>query len=249
MWFKMILFYADAHTYFDMLLTAYKRRKEDIEAVFLLGDQCPETDLQTILKEIDCPVKFILGNHDADRDYWLENHFSVWHSHLHCNVFEINGIRVTGLSGVFREKIWHPGYAKVWETRQELIDYQKMRREKGFCGWLPRKHWCSIFPEDFNKLLDIETDILITHEAPDTYKYGFSIINELVELLGAKILIHGHHHVSYTAYTKQGIKVIGLGKKESFYLDYKNLLDANSSYEVSRSGGKEINIRKDSYKL
>lgn len=217
----MLLFYGDPHTHFEKLLRAYKASENLVSSVFLAGDQCPESPLEELLESIICPVRFILGNHDADREHWLENHFGMWNCHLHCCTHTVNGLAVAGLSGVFREKIWHPAGqdSPRYNTRQELKNYQKMRKKEGFHGWLPRKHWASIFPENFNVLSGLETDILFTHEAPSVHKYGFSEIDELAELMGAQLIIHGHHHERYSAVTCSGIKVIGLDKQDCFFVE------------------------------
>lgn len=77
---------------------------------------------------------------------------------------------------------------------------------------LPLRHRSTIFPEDFNSLTALEADILITHEASSTHKYGHTEIDDLAEVLGVKTIVHGHLHQDYRATLSNGIKVIGLPK-------------------------------------
>jgi len=56
------------------------------------------------------------------------------------------------------------------------------------------KHRSSIFPEDFDLFKSQKADVLVCHEAPGAHPHGFAIIDELADSLGAKQIIHGHHH-------------------------------------------------------
>jgi len=207
----MILFVGDPHGNLDNLKQTVSLLNPEV--VILLGDQSPKLPMDQILSNITCHVWFILGNHDSDRPRWLENHFLVWEQCLHSKVIEVGGQRIAGLGGVFREKIWHPDTGVKWEKREWYIHNTDPKVR--FRGGLPLRHWTSIFPEDFERLLDIgSADILITHEAPECHPYGFSEIGDLARLLGVHTIIHGHHHEYYIDKIPDGaggsIRVIGV---------------------------------------
>lgn len=41
-----------------------------------------------------------------------------------------------------------------------------------------------------------KADILVTHEAPSCHPFGYSEIDELAQAMGAKMVVHVHHHDS-----------------------------------------------------
>ena len=222
----MILIYADAHTQFDELLNTYKIHEDSVEAVYLAGDQCPNEPLEEILADVACPVRFILGNHDPDREHWLKNHFGLWEGHLHCRTHSTAEITVAGLSGVFRGGIWYPGNQVYYFNREQMY-YESIARRQLYRGQIPRKHWGSIFYEDLNTLAKLRADILLTHEAPSTHHHGFKEIDELAVLMEASLIVHGHHHQSYQAVTSSGIKVMGVGKQDCLLLDKQMITNLN----------------------
>jgi predicted phosphodiesterase len=67
-------------------------------------------------------------------------------------------------------------------------------------------------------LSGLEADILVTHKAPSAHRYGFVEIDELAELMGVQLIIHGHHHEQYAATTESGIKVVGLGGQDCLFV-------------------------------
>jgi len=77
---------------------------------------------------------------------------------------------------------------------------------------LPLRHRSTIFPEDLNALAGEEVDILITHEAPSSHKYGHAEIDDLAEIKGVKVIVHGHTHQDYRATLPNGVEVVGLGR-------------------------------------
>ncbi len=50
----------------------------------------------------------------------------------------------------------------------------------------------------------------MTHEAPSCHRHGFEAIDELGKAIGAKHIIHGHHHVFYRDRLSAGIEVTGV---------------------------------------
>lgn len=166
------------------------------------------------LTSVGSSIFFIHGNHDADRETWHDFVFEsvLASSNLTGRVVELNGVRIAGLGGVFHADVWHPqnaGGLLRFSTRSEYISAHSRSTWR---DGLPLRHRSTIFPEDFSSLVALEADILITHEAPSTHRYGHSEIDDLAEVLGVKTIVHGHLHQDYRATLPNGIKVIGLPK-------------------------------------
>ncbi len=104
----------DPHGFFGPVFEAAQMHQP--EAIILLGDQQPGEPLSDILKDVPCPVWWILGNHDSDQPRFTTNHFPLWDFNLENRVVEIAGLRIAGLGAEFREEIWHP-----WDRRQDWL--------------------------------------------------------------------------------------------------------------------------------
>lgn len=171
-------------------------------------------------------VHFVHGNHDADRESWHDFVFEspLASRNLTGRVVDVGGAKIAGLGGVFHADVWHPqdgsGVAK-FATREEFM---AVNSKNAWRGGLPLRHRSTIFPEDFNALAGLEADILISHEAPSSHKYGHAEIDDLAEVLGVKVIIHGHLHQDYRAVLPNGIKVIGLGKAAVLLTSFDELL-------------------------
>jgi calcineurin-like phosphoesterase family protein len=161
---------------------------------------------------------FILGNHDSDTPEYLRNHFGMWDRYLHGRVIEVEGMRIGGISGVFRHKIWHPSKPPCWMDRQSYRDHVLARRGELFEDHLPLKHWSTIFPEDLEPASQ-SMDILLIHEAPGCHPHGFSVLDDYARAAGAKLVVHGHHHEDYTGMIKGDIRVLGMGLGQCMCLD------------------------------
>lgn len=210
---KMIIFGGDPHGDFKPIIRAVETYSP--QAVILLGDLGLERpldkELETILEKT--AVWFIPGNHDADQDHWYDNLFGsgLANRNLHGRVVEIDGKRVAGLGGVFREKIWMPPDRPKYRSHRDLL---------AVCGkgerWrngIPRKHHASIFWQEYEALWNQQADILVTHEAPSCHRYGFKVFDELAKALGVSTVFHGHHHEHYTKPLWRGtILVHGVGQ-------------------------------------
>ena len=97
-----------------------------------------------------------------------------------------------------------------------------IRRTARFDRWrggVPRKHRDTIFYEDHETLGQLRADILVTHEAPSCHPNGFVAIDELARRMGVRLIVHGHHHVSYEGRTTDGIPVRGLAQAEPWLLN------------------------------
>ena len=208
----MILFAGDAHGDFVPLI----EEASEASAVILLGDQEPLSDLTVELGPgLAQKAWWIFGNHDSDYLNYFENHNSMADRNLHCQMIEIEGVRIAGLGGVFRAKKFEIDQT----TRLDEVDLDcpqdtreawiKLRRG----GRAYPADFTSIFPDDIKALLALkgQVDVLATHEAPESHVLGFPLLGDLARAMGVKMLIHGHHHERYSATIAGGIRVEGIG--------------------------------------
>ncbi|WP_286293615.1 metallophosphoesterase family protein [Methylomarinovum tepidoasis] len=210
-----IFFAGDPHGAFDPMIEAVLEHRPD--ALVILGDLDLERPLDEVLASIlgITQVYWIPGNHDGDRDEWHDHLFGAGLAdrNLHGRVVQIgNTLRIAGLGGVFRRKVWYPrenADTRGWPTKKEWL--HAMGKGNRWRGGLPRKHRVSIFPEDFEVLRRNRADILVTHEAPTCHPHGFIAIDELARSLGARWVVHGHHHTDYEAEIVPDIRVLGVG--------------------------------------
>ena len=208
----MILFAGDCHGDFMPLI----QEAAHASAVVLLGDQEPQVDLTDELgPELASKTWWIYGNHDSDEQCFFERHQTMANRNLHCQMVEIQGVRIAGLGGVFR-------------TEKFEVDQTTHLREVNLsCSYSSRSAWAqqnqektplledftTIFPDDLKALLDLkgQVDVLVTHEAPESHLMGFPLLGDLARAMGVKLLIHGHHHERYSASLNGGIRVEGIG--------------------------------------
>jgi hypothetical protein len=61
--------------------------------------------------------------------------------------------------------------------------------------------------------------VLVTHEAPSSHPQGVAFIESLARKMGARLVIHGHHHVCYRARAEDGLQVQGVGAAWGIGLD------------------------------
>lgn len=217
-----ITFYGDPHGNFEPLIREWENRRPS--HVVLLGDMDLERPLREELKPIfddGTDVWWILGNHDGDRETWYRN---LVESHPEGNlggrVCEMGGIRVAGLGGVYRGAIWHPNDGKParFATREAYL--ATLPKNHKWKGGLPIRHRATTFPEDHRALEMQRTDILVSHEAPSTIERGgVAEIDNLARSMGARLVIHGHHHHSYEAELDTGVRVKGLAIAEPWTME------------------------------
>ncbi len=191
-----IWFVGDLHGHFDNLVEAVIRYQP--AAIVLLGDIESPTPLEQTLGAIRdlTEVWWIPGNHDTDADVFYDNLYgsALADRNLHGRVATIAGVRVAGLGGVFRERVWMPPSAPKLQSPKELITTGGAGNR--WRGGLPRKHRSTIFPSDIQTLRGKRADILVTHEAPSCHPHGFEVIDALGRSLGVTASFHGHHHES-----------------------------------------------------
>jgi hypothetical protein len=129
-------------------------------------------------------------NSDADHDHLFGS--ALADRNLHAKVVFIAGLRIAGLGGVFRGKVWTPPTQATFENPKQYL----ARCGKGnfWRGGLPLTHRSTIFPVDYSRLAEERADILVTHEAPSSHPHGFAAIDELASRLGVITSFRGHHH-------------------------------------------------------
>jgi len=230
---SVVLYCGDPHGEFRHVIRAAEELRPS--ALVLLGDLEPERPLHEELGSIASKVWFIHGNHDTDSD---SNWSNVWESRLaerniHGRVVTLpDGTRLAGLGGVFRESVWYPSLATPPRCRTPAEHDAATPRWDLWRAGRPRKHWSSIYPEELDRLADLQADVLITHEAPGYHRHGFEILDTLAQSIGARVVVHGHHHDridSCARWTKQGFKSFGVGLRGITAID----IDGNATVIVS----------------
>lgn len=211
---NMILFAGDCHGDFVPVI----EKAGEASAVVLLGDQEPLSDLAAELGPgMAEKTWWIYGNHDSDYLDYMTHHASMADRNLHCQVIEIEGIRIAGLGGVFRSRL----FGVDQTTRLQDVDLRSpydtresvAKQRQG--GRNAPVDYTTIFPDDIKAILKIakktRIDVLVTHEAPESHKLGYPLIGDIARALRVKMLIHGHHHERYSATIAGGIRVEGVG--------------------------------------
>ncbi len=212
---KSLLFAGDPHRNFTPIIRACLATAPG--TLILLGDcDCP-APLPTIMApaiEAGWDVRWILGNHDTETETAYDNLTGAApEGNLGLRVTELLGLRIAGLPGVFRPRVWDPAAsAPRFQTRAAFLD--SLRPNGLWRGGLPLWHRDTIFPEDIESLAAQRFDVLVAHEAPTTHEHGFAVLDNLARDAGARLIVHGHHHRSYSATLPGGIEVRGLGIAE-----------------------------------
>lgn len=219
-----IVFIGDIHQQWDMIERGLARLPVPPKAAVILGDvQCeqPLDRLAAPLLRRGVAVHWIFGNHDNDGGPGMWHNLTAAESNpvtaergLHAKVAVIEGIRIAGLGGTFRPRIWEPPEPPRLRTRSELpADVQEMGR-----GWRPEHldalvhslGTAAIWPEDYDDLATQQADILVTHEAPSSHPAGSAALDALARAMGARLIVHGHHHVNYLSTAEDGLRALGV---------------------------------------
>ena len=222
-----ILFAGDPHGVFEPIL--HECAGLPAGSLILLGDMdLDRQPLRAALAPVFAAgwrVYWIMGNHDADTEARYD-HLAGDHPEgdIGGRVVTIAGVRIAGLGGVFKPRVWSPATSsdkaetdppQYW-TRAEF--FAALRPGEAWRGGLPLWHRDTIFPEDFVALAAQRFDVLVTHEAPGSHQHGVPAIGALAEAAGARLIVHGHHHSSYRAMLDSGIAVRGLRVAETWLL-------------------------------
>ena len=219
-----IVFVGDVHRQWQYVMRGLARLARPPQAMVLLGDmECdaPLDDLVASVRADGTEIYWIAGNHDYDGGSEMldnlvdpaRNPVTVGNG-LHGRVVEIAGLRVAGLSGTFRPRIWLPPSEPKLHGRAGLADNLATLgpgwREEQLAALHRSLAELAIWPEDFAHLSGQRADILVTHEAPSSHPMGFAVIDALARAMGARLILHGHHHVTYRARATDGLLVQGV---------------------------------------
>lgn len=188
-----IWFCGDPHGQFGHIVSAVQTHRP--AAIVLLGDQMCARPLQEELADILglTEIFWIHGNHDADAETYHDNLFesSLGNGNLHGRVLTVAGVRIAGIGGIFRSKLWHDAGGRHDSPQAYLRTCGAGNKWR---GGLPLRHRASIFPSEVLDLSRQRADILVTHEAPDLHNHGHPALTGLAAKLGVRKAFHGHHH-------------------------------------------------------
>jgi predicted phosphodiesterase len=224
--------YGDPHGVYEPLIEECK--KQATSDVLILGDMTgdprkgevaqPIAQSLAPLHEMGINTWWIPGNHDANSVQEYKATFeSLPDFNIHGRVQSILGgrLRVAGLGGVFRGRVWFPqsSYEEPsrFDTHEELA--AATPRQDRWRGSIPTRHHASIFKADAEAIRHQGANILITHEGLSSIKHGFRGLDDLANDMDVKVVFHGHHHASYEAELMNGIKVRGVGMREAVRID------------------------------
>lgn len=215
------LFCGDPHGNFQRAINDIIEHRPDV--TILLGDITPRHPLHLEFEAVRAltDIWWIPGNHDTDNEETYDNLFEpelseLSERNLHGDVVTICGVRVAGLGGVFREKVWSGRGPAVIRSPKEFV--AKAGKGNLFRDGLPLRHRSTIFPSDIERLSGQTADILVTHEGPHHCFNGNQAITDLAEKMQVKAAFHGHHHQNIQ-YEGTVWRQVGLG--DTFLLDFE----------------------------
>ncbi len=219
-----IVFIGDIHQHWHHIEAGLASLPSPPTTAILLGDiQCerPLDELAAPLLSRGIEIHWIHGNHDNDGgpEMW-ENLASASRNPvtssraLHGKVRSIGGLRIAGLGGTFRPRVWSPPDAPRLHRRVELAhDLENLGPGYGPGQRRALGHslrTAAIWPEDVAALASQKADVLVTHEAPSSHPQGNVVLDDLARAMGARLIVHGHHHVASHAEARDGLKVLAV---------------------------------------
>jgi len=227
-----IFFCGDPHGRFEHIIEAVHAHRP--AAIVLLGDVQAQEPLELALRPIlhRTEVWWIHGNHDTDSDADYDHLFgsSLAGRNLHGRVVEVADVRIAGLGGIFRGQVWlAPDKPRYPSAEAYIALCGKGNRWR---GGLSRKHRSSIFPSDYDALMQEKADVLVTHEAPSCHPHGFQAIDDLADSLGVRVAYHGHHH-EHIEYSEEETRRLGF---KPFGVAYCEIRDEQGRIVPLRSG-------------
>ncbi len=217
-----VLFYGDPHGRWDPLLKALGPETKEVIILGDLADAAKDPaqvdTARRALQDVRARgIKWwtISGNHDTETDEICD----LLHDEMPGNLLDGKvvqatgmGTAIAGLGGVVRGRVWDGrGPAQVHSPEDMIAASHPSALHR---GGLPRRHRSTIFPSEVAKLGLQRADVLVSHEAPSCNRHGFSFIDRLAGDMGAGLIVHGHHHLSYESVLPNGVRVKGLGRAE-----------------------------------
>lgn len=229
----MIAFVGDIHQAWDKVKRGLDALDVLPEAVVLMGDiECaaPLDDVAAPFLSRGIPVHWIFGNHDSDGgpEMWANladpaRNPRTAGGALHGRVAQIGGLRVAGLGGTFRPRVWDPPRSARLAARSQLDAALRESatgwREEHIAAQAHSLGNLAIWPEDYDRLAAQRADVLVTHEAPASHPAGKAALDALARAMGAWLIVHGHHHICYRARAVDGLVAMGVGAAWGMGLD------------------------------
>lgn len=220
---KKILFFGDTHGGFDHCFHVVNRIRP--QAIVFLGDiQTPRPFHEQLANILDLTeIWWIHGNHDTDTEEQYDNLFlsRLKDRNLSGRVCDVAGVRIAGLGGVFRGKIWDPA-KPGWNYYSPYDFIAAGGHRAAWRNGVNLRHRSTIFPSEYEGLMQEKADILVTHEAPSCNRFGFQVIDVLARQLGVHSAFHGHHHDTYNYsphYGRMGFRAFAVGYRGATALD------------------------------
>lgn len=211
-----ILFCGDPHGQLQHIAPAVREHRP--AAIILLGDIMAQQPLEIELAAILdlTQIWWIHGNHDTDNEQHYDNLFGsqLADRNLHDRIVEISGLRIAGLGGIFRDKVWSN------QAAASPADYLAMCGQGNrWRGGLPMKHRSTIFRSEVEALSSQRADILVTHEGPGMHPLGKQVVSDLAKNMHANAAFHGHLHEDieyedgiWRGVAERGIYVLDAGR-------------------------------------
>lgn len=220
-----IVFIGDIHRDWASVERGLARLETLPQAAVLMGDiECtaPLDELAAPLLSRGIDVFWISGNHDNDGgpEMWANladraRNPITSAGALHGRVMSIGGLRVAGLNGIFRPRVWDPKRAPGLRHRHELPEnLAKLGNSLSADHVKALTHSLStiaIWPEDVDAMSCLRADVLVVHDAPGSHRDGHQVLTDLAQAMGARLIVHGHHHVSYLSQHASGLRAMGVG--------------------------------------
>ena len=220
-----IVFVGDIHRHWDHVARGLAALDRRVRQVVLLGDMECTVPLDRLVAPIlahGAGLHWIFGNHDADggAEMWANltnpaRNPATAAGALHGRVMAVGGLRIAGLGGTFHTRVWNP------PAPPRLISRDQLGADMATIGpgWSADATAAlaraladmAIWPEDVDALASQRADVLVTHEAPSSHRRGAAVLDELARAMGARLVVHGHHHTSYRATASDGLEVQGVG--------------------------------------
>ncbi len=213
-----LLFCGDPHGDFTALRRAVARARP--AAVVLLGDldlERPAAEEFADVIAAGIAVLWVPGNHDAQATRWHHHLIAggLGAGALHGRVLSVGGARLAGLGGIFMEAVWRPGAAPgrpPWRTAAEWLAAHPEH------DTLPGLLRGAIWPADYDRVAALAADILVCHDAPASHRKEYGALDALAAAVGARLIVHGHHHESYAATLGNGVRAVGVANRATWRL-------------------------------